>query len=79
MLPLGHCAAEDILHSFPLMLLAAEELNFLIGTNKLTNSSDFFQLLEFLCAVVCCLFVFFSFWGFYVERKQSRLLRNAGQ
>lgn len=58
-LPRGHCAAKDILHSFPLMLLAAEELDFLNGTNKLTNSSDFLQLLETLCEIVCCLFVCF--------------------
>lgn len=71
MLPLGHCAAEDILHSFPLMLLAAEELNFLIGTNKLTNSSDFFQLLEFLCAVVCCLFVCFPSGAFMLKESKA--------
>lgn len=70
-LPLGHCAAEDILHSFPLMPLAAEELNFLIGTNKLTNSSDFFQLLEFLCAVVCCLFVCFPSGAFMLKESKA--------
>lgn len=70
-LPPGHCAAEDILHSFPFMLLAAKELDFLTGTNKLTNSSDFFQFLESSCEIVCCLFVFFSFGAFMLKENKA--------